>query len=68
MAFHAPVSQEAERIRNFNRIINLALVHIRLAEDDQRRSRLAHEQRFHGRQRDRLILGNHAALAIARRE
>jgi len=36
-----------------------------LAQDDQRRTGLADEERFHGGERYGLIEGDHAALAIA---
>ena len=58
------VSQKAERLGNNERIVDLLLVDVRLSDENQRRSRLALEQRFHGGQRDRLMFGDHSALPV----
>ena len=59
------VGQETERVRNLKWIIDLALLHVWLSEDDQRRSGLGYEEGFHGRESNGLILRDHAPLAIA---
>ena len=61
----APVGQEAERVGNDQRIVDLALSTSGWPMMHQRRARLAGEQPFHGGQGDGLIVGDHAALAIA---
>src|SRR5205814_3244019 len=62
-----PVSQHTEHARYGQRIIDLALLVVRLSHDYDRRSTLAMEQSFHGGERDRLIRRNHLAVAVARR-
>ena len=61
----AAVAEKAERLGNDQRIVDLALVHVWLTDDDQRRARLASKQGFHSRQGDRLIMGEHSALPVA---
>ena len=62
----AAVGQHAQHAGDLERIVDFALHFIGLAHQKQRRSRLAVEQAFHGRQSHRLIVGNQFALLIAR--
>ena len=60
------VGKVAENARDDDRIVDLLLLDVGLADDDQRSALTRLEQGFHGGQRDRLMLGEVASLAVAR--
>jgi len=59
------VHEERLHSGNLKRVIEFALVHIRLAENGDRSTLLGFEESFHCRQSSRLMRGNHLALNIA---
>ena len=65
--FRAPgaVGEKAERFWKHKRIIEALFFHVGLAENHERRAALGVEKAFHGGESNRLILGDHFALAVA---
>ena len=59
------VSEEAQHIRHFERIIQLSFFEVGLTENCERRSLLRLEESFHGRKCGRLVVRNHFSLYVS---
>src|SRR4029077_17249608 len=64
----AAISQETQRPRDDDWIVDSSLIHIGLTDENNRCSRLLSEQTLHGRQGRRLMTKNHLALLVSGRE
>ena len=68
LRFPATVSKKAEHLGNEDRIVDLALLHVGLPDDNERRPRPALKQSLHCRECNRLMMSHHSALGITSRK